>query len=158
MEAVRPLTSNASVFQPFYLHLPNPYLQIHSTHTHTYLRLTVTVYGWYGSDGPRINNGELTMSTRPSEVAYIPFSLDLRETLPAALANTHEFNRFDFSVTPKEGNEPPTTAAPPGDVSIFNGHTVWVICGTVLVALLIMLVIVVVCVFGRRRRNRPRSK
>ena len=115
----------------------------------------MTVYGWYGSDRPRINNGELNMSTRPSEVVYIPFSLDLRETLPAALDDTHEFNRFDFSVTL---NEPPTTAAPPRDVSIFNGHTVWVICGTVLVALLIMLVIVVVCVFGRRRRNRPRSK
>ena len=111
------------------------------------------MYGWYGSEGPRINNGELTTSTRPPEVGYILFSPDLQETLPAALADTREFNTFDFGVTLEEVSEPPTTEAPPRD-----DVTLGVVCGVVLATLLIVLVIVLVCVFGRRRRDTPRSK
>ena len=119
---------------------------------HLHLRLTVMMYGWYGSEGPRIDNGEL-MDTRPPEVAYIEFSSDLQESLPAALTNTREFNTFDFGVTLAEVSAPPTTDAPPS-----NDVTLGVICGVVLAALLIVLVIVLVCVFGRRRRDTPRSK
>lgn len=110
------------------------------------------MYGWYGSEGSRINNGEL-MNTRPPEVAYIEFSPDLQESLPAALANTREFNTFDFNVSLEEVSVPPTTDAPPR-----NDVTLGVICGVVLAALLILLVIVLVCVFGRRRRDTPRPK
>ena len=119
------------------------------------LRLIVTMYGWYGSDRPRMN-GELTVSTRPPEVTYIVFSSDLRERLPAALDDTREFNTFDFGVTPKEGNEQPTTVATPGDLP--DDVRLGIICGVVLAALLIVLVIVLVCVFGRRRRDKPRPK
>ena len=120
---------------------------------HLHLRLTVMMYGWYGSEGPRINNGKLTVTTRPPEVAYIEFSSDLQESLPAALTNTREFDTFDFRVTLEEVSAPPTTDAPPN-----NDVTLGVICGVVLAALLIVLVIVLVCVFGRRRRDTPRPK
>ena len=132
--------------------LGNHFITVLHLHTHIYLRLTVIMYGWYGSEGPRINNGEL-MNTRPPEVAYVEFSSDLQESLPAALTNTREFHTFDFGVTLEEVSAPPTTDAPPS-----NDVTLGVICGVVLAALLIVLVIVLVCVFGRRRRDTPRPK
>ena len=133
--------------------LGNNSIKVVHLRTHIYLRLTVMMYGWYGSDGPRINNGKLTVTTRPPEVAYIEFSSDLQESLPAALTNTREFNTFDFGVSLEEVSAPPTTDAPPS-----NDVTLGVICGVVLAALLIVLVIVLVCLFGMRRRDTPRSK
>ena len=113
------------------------------------------LYGWYGSDGPRDNDGMLTTSTRPPEVQYITFDTQLQEGVTAAIASSREFNDFDFGVSTEEETPSPTTASPG---SILNDVTLGVISGVVLAALLVVLVIILVCVFGRRRRDNPRPK
>jgi len=115
------------------------------------------LYGWYGSDGPRDNDGMLTASTRPPEVQYITFDTQLPEGVTAAIASSREFNDFDFGVSTEE-ETPSLTTASPTTAYILNDITLGVISGVVLGALLVVLVIVLVCVFGRRRRDNPRPK
>ena len=113
------------------------------------------LYGWYGPDEARDNDGMLTTSTRPSEVQYITFDTQLHEVVSAAIASSREFNDFDFGVSTEEETPSPTTASPGNTL---NDVTLGVISGVVLAALLVVLVIVLVCVFGRRRRDNPRPK
>ena len=109
------------------------------------------LYGWYGSDGPRDNDGMLTMSARPPAVQYITFDPQLQEGVTAAISSSRQFYNFDFGVITEERTPSPKT------VYILNDVTLGVSSG-VLAALLVVLVIVLVCVFGRWRRDNQQPK
>ena len=130
-------------------------------------RLTVTMYGWVGLDGPRDNNGEIITNVQPNQVIYIEYEGTLQASLPAAVRAG--FNQFDFGVD-LEDVEPPTTAtteattatteatSAPGGGVFSDRILVAIVISGAIAALVLILIIVIVCFFGRRRREQPRQK
>lgn len=111
-------------------------------------RITLEVYGWYGSEynTARDNNGELSSSTTPN-IIYVSYSSNVA-TFKAASKSLP----FSFGVEVVET----VTVAPPEEQDPVI--LIAVVCGVVVAGLCIVLTIVLVCVLKLRKRNEPRPK